>query len=66
MAKNKKNTIINNKGDVEYKMTKEMANFYLMNRKGIDKNKPSQEYLCEIVNNDFNIKGNCIRVLTTL
>ena len=58
---NKKRT--NNKGDFEYKMTKELADFYLKNRQGKDKNKHPQEYLCEVVNEFFYIKGNCTKVL---
>ncbi len=65
MAKNQK-TITINKGDIEYKMSKELALSYLNNRKGDEKKKDPQEYLCEIVNTQFGVKGNCIRVLTTL
>ena len=64
MAKNKKSII--NKGDFEYKMSKDMADFYLKTRKGTDKSKHPQEYLCELVNSEVGIKGNCSRVLTTL
>ena len=59
--KNFGNTI--NRGSFEYKMTKEMANAYLNSRKGDDKKKRPQEYLCQIVNNEFGIKGTCTRVL---
>lgn len=62
MAKNKK-VVVNQKGDFEYKMTKEMADAYLKGRKGPDKNKHPQEYLCQVVNNEFGIKGTCTRVL---
>lgn len=65
MAKNNK-IITTNKGDIEYKMSKELALSYLGNRKGDDKKKDAQEYLCEVVNTQFGVKGNCIRVLTTL
>ena len=63
MAKNKKKVVVSNKGDFEYKMTKEMANAYLNSRKGDDKKKRPQEYLCQIVNNEFGVKGTCTRVL---
>jgi hypothetical protein len=63
MAKNKKNVIVSQKGNFEYKMSKEMANAYLKDRKGTDKNKHPQDYLCQVVNNEFGIKGNCTRVL---
>ena len=59
--KNFGNTI--NRGLFEYKMTKEMADAYLNSRKGDDKKKRPQEYLCQIVNNEFGIKGTCTRVL---
>ena len=62
MAKNKK-IIVDQIGDFEYKMTKEMADAYLKDRKGTDKNKHPQDYLCQVVNNEFGIKGTCTRVL---
>ena len=55
-----------NRGSFEYKMTKDMANGYLKARKGDDKKKHPQAYLCEIVNTEFGVKGNCTRVLITL
>lgn len=63
MAKNKKKVVVSNKGDFEYKMTKEMANAYLNTRKGEEKKKHPQEYLCQVVNNEFGIKGTCTKVL---
>lgn len=63
MIKNKKKVVVSQKGNFEYKMTKEMANAYLKDRKGTDKNKHPQDYLCQVVNNEFGIKGNCTRVL---
>jgi hypothetical protein len=52
-----------NRGQFEFKMTKEMAKSYLKMRKGDDKKKTPQEYLCQVVNNEFGIKGTCTRVL---
>lgn len=63
MAKNKKKEVIHNKGDYEYKMSKELGDSILKMRKGTDKNKHPQEYLCELVNEQFGIKGNCTKVL---
>ena len=63
MIKNKKKVVVSQKGNFEYKMTKEMANAYLNTRKGEEKKKHPQEYLCQIVNNEFGIKGTCTRVL---
>ena len=60
MVKNVKNHQL---GDIEYKMTKEMADAFLKARKGDDKKKHPQEYLCNIINTDFGIKGNCVKVL---
>lgn len=59
----KQNNEISN-GYFEYKMTPEMTQFYLKNRKGKDKTADLQEYLCRIVNTEFGIKGTCIKVLT--
>ena len=47
----------------EYKMTKDMAHAYLNSRKGDDKKKHPQEYLCQLVNNEFGIKGTCSKVI---
>ena len=52
-----------NNGSYEYKMTKEMANAYLSSRKGDDKKKHPQEYLCQVVNDEFGVKGKCVKVL---
>lgn len=46
----------------EYKMSKEMANAYLKDRKGEERKKHPQKYLCEIVNNEFGMMGTCTRV----
>ena len=71
MAKN--NNIENNsktvspkpfEGDVEYEMNKELAKQILATRKGADQNVHPQEFLCRVVNEEFGIKGNCVRVLT--
>ena len=51
-------------GDVEYEMTKEMAKQILATRKGAEQNMPPQKFLCQVVNEEFGIKGNCVRVLT--
>ena len=67
MAKNtqkRKTNIVNKvKGDFEYKMPKAMADAYLKARKGEDKKKQPDEYLREIVDIDFRIKGKCSRVI---
>ena len=64
MAKNKKPTVSTiNRGYFKYKMTKEMANAYLNARKGEEKKKHPQEYLCQIVNDNFGVKGTCVEVI---
>ena len=56
----------NDIGNVEYKMTKDMADFYLKTRKGDAKKKHPQEFLCDVINTEFGVKGHCTRVLITL
>lgn len=49
-------------GNIEYKMPEAMAQMYLKQHKG--KVSSPNEYLCKIVNEEFGIKGNCVRVIT--
>ena len=51
-------------GPIEYEMPKEMAKILLAERKGTDRNMHPQEYLKKVVNEDFGIKGNCVKVTT--
>lgn len=51
-------------GGIEYEMTKEMAKQLLATRKGAEQNMPPQKFLCQVVNEEFGVKGNCTRVLT--
>ena len=51
-------------GPIEYEMPKEMAKVLLAERKGTDRNMHPQEYLKKVVNEDFGIKGNCVKVTT--
>ena len=50
-------------GEIEYKMTRELAESYLKDRKGKDANSEAQEYLCKIVDEQFGLKAKCTRVL---
>ena len=50
-------------GEIEYKMTKELADSYLKNRSGKDSNMKAQEYLCKIVDEQFGLKAKCTKVL---
>lgn len=53
-----------NRNEFEYKMSKEMAKAYLDEKKGTDELKMNtQNYLRYIVNTEFGIKGDCIRVI---
>lgn len=51
-------------GGIEYEMSKEMAKQILATRKGAEQNMPPQKFLCQVVNEEFGLKGNCTRVLT--
>jgi hypothetical protein len=51
--------------DIEYKMSKLMASELLKTRKGAEQNMRPQQFLCKIVNEQFGVKGNCVRVITT-
>ena len=63
-SKKEKTNIINKvDGDFEYKMPKAMAEAYLKLRKGEDKKKHPNDYLRELVDIDFGIKGVCSRVI---
>lgn len=53
-------------GDIEYRMSAEMAKELLKSRKGEDAKMRPQDYLCKYVNEECNIKGNCVLVTTTL
>ena len=49
-------------GQIEYEMPKVMAKMLLAERKGTDRNLHPQVYLRKVVNEDFGIKGNCVKV----
>ncbi len=51
-------------GEIEYEMSKEMAKEILATRKGAERNMHPQEFLKKIVNEEFGIKGNCVKVTT--
>lgn len=55
-----------NYGNIEYRMSKEMAHEILKTRKGNDQKMHPQKYLCKYVNEVLGIKGNCTLVTTTL
>ena len=49
-------------GNIEYEMNSQLAKSILDTRKGTERNMPPQQFLCQIVNEEFGIKGNCIKV----
>lgn len=53
-------------GEVEYRMSAEMAQELLKSRKGEDAKMNPQDYLCKYVNENCGIKGDCTLVTTTL
>lgn len=55
---------MNKAGSIEYKMSNEMAKELLKMRK--NKQQKPQEFLCDYVNTELNLKGHCVRVLTDL
>lgn len=67
MAKNEESTSVWAKpfyGSIEYEMPKLMAKELLATRKGEERNMPPQAFLCKVVNEDFGLLGNCIKVTT--
>ena len=57
-----KNKVFN--GVVEYKMPKELPAMYLKTAKGEFAKKHPKEYLIQVVNEEFGVKGTCINVIT--
>ena len=50
-------------GNIEYKMPEAMAKEFLKNRKGEEAKMNPQAYLCDIVNEQFGLKGYCTKVI---
>jgi hypothetical protein len=53
-------------GEIEYRMSAEMAREILKARKGEDSKMHPQKYLCQYVNEECGLKGYCTLVTTTL
>lgn len=71
MAKNNTMKIdpVTFKKPIEYKMEESVAREYLKANKSFGKStninhEKAQEYLCKIVNDEYGILGNCVKVLT--
>ena len=47
-----------------YKMPETMAKEYLANRRGEEAKIHPSQYLCDVVNSNFGVKGQCIEVIT--
>ena len=58
--------MIKKAGTIEYKMSPLMARMLLKTRKGTDKNMKPNDYLVKYVNEELNLKGTCVKVLTDL
>ena len=48
-------------GTIEYKMPEKMAQAYIKMHKGKIPN--INDYLCKIVNEEFGLKGHCVKVI---
>ena len=55
-----------NYGEIEYRMSPELAKDLLKARKGNDLKMRPQDYLCKYFNEECGVKGNCVVVTTTL
>ena len=61
MAKNNKPLV--KAGTIIYKMPERMAEAFLETREGNEFKMDVNDFLCKIVNENFNLNGNCIRVI---
>lgn len=52
-------------GYIEYQMPTAMAQSILDDRTGADAKKDPQKYLCDFVNEQYNLLGYCVRVVLT-
>lgn len=50
-------------GDIEYKMSRECAEGILKDRKGPEAKMHPQAYLCQYVNEQYGLLGNCVKVI---
>ena len=50
-------------GEVSYTMSEGVAKDLLAQRKGDEKKMRPQEYLCQVVNEQFGVKGHCVKVI---
>ena len=50
-------------GIIEYKMPEDVAKEYLKHRQGDDLKLHPNDYLCKVVNEEYCLKGYCVRVI---
>ena len=50
-------------GCIEYKMPEQMARELLKTRKGEEQKMRPNDYLCKVVNENFGLKGHCVKVI---
>lgn len=63
MKKEKDSVLLpRNEKPFEYRMSKAQAAELLKNRRGEDKKLRPNEYLCKVVNSDYNLRGTCVYV----
>lgn len=51
------------KKNLEYKMSSKLYHSLLKGRNAAEKKRPPQEYLCNVVNENFGLKGKVTRVI---
>lgn len=61
---NKKFSETINRGYFEYKMTKDMIQNLLKEKRKKNIKGTDQEYLCNYINEQFGVKGECVKVIS--
>lgn len=56
-------TLHEKSGKIEYKMPDAMAKAYLKARGGEDMKMHPNAYLCKVVNEEFGLRGHCVKVI---
>lgn len=59
----KEGTLHEKAGCIEYKMPDKMARELLKTRKGDEQKMRPNDYLCKVVNENFGLKGHCVKVI---
>ena len=53
----------NNTNEIAYRMPPLTAKAYLAKRAGDEKKMNTQAYLCKVVNEEYGLKGTCVKVI---